>query len=108
MPKRPKIRRTEMAKSEVSTLKVLLKGIPEAIGRNLEGFLLALAGLGLGLVGAFFLGHAMQSTLYGVGKIDLGAFAVVAVVLLISALVACYLPAQRATRIDPMVALRYE
>ena len=73
-----------------------------------EGLLLATAGLGLGLFGAYFLGRAMQSTLYGVGTIDLGAFCAVAIVLLASALLACYLPARRATRIDPMVALRYE
>jgi putative ABC transport system permease protein len=73
-----------------------------------EGLLLAGAGLGFGLLGAYFLGRAMQSTLYGVGAIDLGAFGAVAMVLLASALLACYVPARRATRIDPMVALRYE
>jgi putative ABC transport system permease protein len=73
-----------------------------------EGILLAGAGLGFGLLGAYFLGRAMQSTLYGVGAIDLGAFGAVAMVLLASALLACYVPARRATRIDPMVALRYE
>jgi putative ABC transport system permease protein len=73
-----------------------------------EGLLLVTAGLGLGLFGAYFLGRAMQSTLYGVGTIDLGAFCAVAMILLASALLACYLPARRATRIDPMVALRYE
>jgi putative ABC transport system permease protein len=69
---------------------------------------LAGAGLGFGLLGAYFLGLAMQSTLYGVGTIDLGALCVLAMVLLASALLACYVPARRATRIDPMVALRYE
>ena len=73
-----------------------------------EGLLLASAGLGFGLLGAYVLGRAMQSTLYGVGAIDFGAFAVVAVILLASALLACYVPARRATRIDPMVALRYD
>jgi putative ABC transport system permease protein len=73
-----------------------------------EGLTLAGAGLGFGLLGAYFLGLAMQSTLYGVGTIDLGALCVVAMVLLASALLACYVPARRATRIDPMVALRYE
>jgi len=73
-----------------------------------EGLLLASAGLGIGLLGAYFLGRAMQSTLYGVGTIDFGAFCAVAMVLLASSLLACYLPARRATRIDPIVALRYE
>jgi putative ABC transport system permease protein len=73
-----------------------------------EGLLLALAGLGFGLLGAYFLGRAMQSTLYGVGAIDFSAFGAVAAVLLVSALAACYLPARRAAKIDPMVALRYE
>jgi putative ABC transport system permease protein len=73
-----------------------------------EGLFLALAGLGLGLVGAMILGRAMQSTLYGVATVDPGAFAVVALVLLGSASIACYIPARRAARVDPMVALRYE
>jgi putative ABC transport system permease protein len=73
-----------------------------------EGLLLACVGLGLGLFGAYFLGRAMQSTLYGVSPIDFRAFCGVAMVLLAAALLACYVPARRATRIDPMVALRYE
>jgi predicted permease len=73
-----------------------------------EGLILAVMGLGFGLIGAYFLGRAMHSTLYGVGTIDLGAFAAVALILLASALFACYVPARRAAKIDPMVALRYE
>jgi len=73
-----------------------------------EGFLLSLAGLTLGLLGALLLGRAMQSTLYGVGSIDFGAFISVALVLLASALVASFIPARRAAKVDPMVALRYE
>jgi len=73
-----------------------------------EGAMLAGAGLLLGLGGAYFVGRAMQSTLYGVGAIDLTAFSAVGAVLLIAALVACYFPARRAARIEPMRALRIE
>jgi putative ABC transport system permease protein len=73
-----------------------------------EGIVLALLGLGVGLVGAFFVGRAIQSTLYGVGTVDLTAFSAVSLLLMAAALLACYFPAQRATRVDPMVALRYE
>jgi predicted permease len=73
-----------------------------------EGILLAFVGLGLGLVGAVFVGHAIRSTLYGVGTVDFTAFTAVSIMLLASALLACYVPAHRATKVDPMVALRYE
>ena len=73
-----------------------------------EGALLACAGLLLGLVGAYFVGRAMRSTLYGVGTIDFGAFAAVGVVLMLAAMVACYFPARRAAAIEPMRALRIE
>lgn len=73
-----------------------------------EGIMLALIGLSLGLGGAYMVGRALQSTLYGVSALDLGAFSAVAVVLLGAALLACYLPARRASRVDPMVALRDE
>ena len=73
-----------------------------------EGALLALFGMCLGLVGASFVGHALKSFLYGVGTIDPTVFVAVSILLLGSALFACYFPAQRATKVDPMVALRYE
>jgi putative ABC transport system permease protein len=73
-----------------------------------EGLVLAGMGLALGLVGAYFVGRAMQSTLYGVGSIDASAFCAVAAVLLIAALVACYFPARRAASVEPMQALRIE
>ena len=73
-----------------------------------EGVVLAAIGLGLGLVGACFVGRAMRGLLYGVGTIDFAAFSAVAVTLFLAALLACYLPANRAARVDPMVALRYE
>jgi putative ABC transport system permease protein len=73
-----------------------------------EGTALALIGLGLGLGGACLVGRALQSMLYGVKAIDFGVFVVVAITLLASAIVACFLPAWRAARVDPMVALRYQ
>ena len=73
-----------------------------------EGLALAGIGLALGLVGAYFVGREMRSTLYGVGSIDVSAFCAVGAVLLASALVACYFPARRAAAVDPMKALRIE
>ena len=73
-----------------------------------EGIILAAIGLGLGLVGACFVGRAMRGLLYGVGTIDVAAFSAVAAAMFIAALLACYLPANKAAKVDPMVALRYE
>ena len=73
-----------------------------------EGVILALVGAILGLLGAYFVGRAMQSTLYGVGALDLQAFAAVSLLLLIAALLASLLPALRASRVEPVVALRHE
>jgi putative ABC transport system permease protein len=73
-----------------------------------EGIILAAIGLGLGLVGACFVGRAMRGVLYGVGTIDVAAFSAVAFTLFVAALLACYVPASKASKVDPMVALRYE
>jgi putative ABC transport system permease protein len=73
-----------------------------------EGGTLAFIGLCLGLGGAYLVGRAMQSTLYGVSALDVGAFSASAFVLFITALMACYVPARRASKVDPMVALRAE
>lgn len=73
-----------------------------------EGTILAVVGALIGLGGAYLVGRAMQSTLYGVGAMDVRAFGAVAFVLLVAALLACLIPAWRASRVEPMVALRYE
>ena len=73
-----------------------------------ESLILSGIGLGLGLVGAFFVGRAMKSTLYGVGSLDLGAIAAVALVLLGASLLASWIPARRAAGVEPMRALRTE
>jgi putative ABC transport system permease protein len=71
-----------------------------------EGLALAAGGLLLGVAGAYLLGRAMRSTLYGTGAMSLPVVLAAGLVLLGAALVACYLPARRASRVDPMSALR--
>jgi ABC-type antimicrobial peptide transport system permease subunit len=73
-----------------------------------QGLRLALIGLALGLAGAFALTRLMKSVLIGVSATDATTFACVTLLLSVVVVMACYLPARRATKVDPLIALRHE
>jgi ABC-type antimicrobial peptide transport system permease subunit len=92
-------------------------GIRMALGAQLgdvlklvltHGVKLTLLGVAIGLLGAFLVTRAITSVLYGVSATDPLTFSLVSLVLVVVALLACYVPARKATKVNPLVALRYE
>jgi len=73
-----------------------------------QGMRLALIGAGIGLVASFALTRLMKDLLFGIGATDSLTFVMIALLLMVAALLACWIPARRATKVDPVVALRHD
>ena len=73
-----------------------------------EGMRLVAFGMAAGLIGSVCLSFVLRSFFYGLSPVDPVTFLGVSLVLAVTAILACYFPARRSTKVDPMVALRYE
>jgi putative ABC transport system permease protein len=91
-------------------VRVALGAQPQDVFRIIvgRGFRLALFGVGIGLVAALTLTRLLQSFLFGISAYDPLTFIAVSLLMTLVAVAASYFPARRATRVDPMIALRYE
>ena len=91
-------------------IRVTLGAQPSDVFRKIvgEGLQLTLIGVGAGIIAAFALTRVLKNFLYGISASDPLTFAGVAVLLTLVAVAACFFPARRATRVDPIIALRYE
>jgi putative ABC transport system permease protein len=73
-----------------------------------QGMILTIAGVVVGLLGALLLTRVLRSLLFGIAPTDIVTYGALALLLTVVALIACYVPARRATKVDPLIALRYE
>jgi putative ABC transport system permease protein len=91
-------------------IRLALGGLPQDMLRLIvvQGLRLGFLGLGLGLAAAIFFTRFVSSLLFGITAADPISYAGVVLLLLVVVVLACYIPARRAMRVDPMVALRYE
>jgi ABC-type antimicrobial peptide transport system permease subunit len=101
----------------IESIAAYLNGIRLALGAQtgdvlklvtVQGMKLAFIGVALGLIGSFAVTRLMKSMLFEVGTTDPLTFSLVTVLLAFVSLAACYIPARRATRVDPLTALRSE
>jgi ABC-type antimicrobial peptide transport system permease subunit len=91
-------------------IRMALGGLPRDVLAMVlrEGLGLTLVGLACGIAGAILLTRVMSNVLFGVSPSDPGVYAGISALLALVAVAACWIPARRAMRVDPMIALRYE